>query len=111
MKPIIFRFTPMRALPFILFTLIVLPAFGQYDSTSIAKEIMSSVGRPEILDSLDEVYRKGVFRKESTSDSYYYHMSKSRFLTGQLDAAFELATNGVEFCRKTGNKKSKAKKR
>ena len=74
------------------------------DSIRIEKAITGSIGNIEQLDSLEKVLLKQVESNYKLEDTYYYGLSKARFLSGQLDAAITSAKKGIALSK--ANKKT-----
>lgn len=74
------------------------------DSIQIEQSILSSIGNPLKLDSLESVLLPEVKKGYVLEDTYYYNLSKARFLSGQLDMAFDAAKEGIKLSK--ANKKT-----
>ena len=65
--------------------------------------ILGSIGNPSKLDSLEKVLLNEVKQDFVLEDTYLYNLSKARFLSGQLDVAFDYANKGIELCESQKN--------
>ncbi|MFT6982244.1 MAG: signal transduction histidine kinase [Crocinitomicaceae bacterium] len=74
----------------------------QLDSLKIEKEFSAAIGESSVLDSLQKAIivearkNKHAFIME---DTYWFNLSKARFLSGELDAAFIAAEKGIRLCQ------------
>jgi len=70
------------------------------DSVGIEKTISGSIGDIQQIDSLEKALLKQVEGNYTLEDTYHYNLSKARFLSGQLDAAFASAQKGIDLSLK-----------
>lgn len=110
----------MKILPHFTLTLIFVPFIPLFvsgqnvkeDSLLIEKLFLHAIGKPEVIDSLQITELKSIGKAKNSyilEDTYWYNLSKSRFLSGQLDEAFEAANKGIELSHKKGNSYRTAK--
>ncbi len=94
----------MKTTLILAFCILTSSGFSQNkDSIRIEQSILSSIGNPAKLDSLEKVLSVRVDKDFVLKDTYYYNLSKARFLTGQLDAAFDLAEKGIALGKEESN--------
>jgi two-component system NarL family sensor kinase len=95
----------MRYFAFFAFFFLIKTAFTQNvrsDSLKIEQTFSAAIGKSSVLDSLEKVIliearkNKHAFIME---DTYWYNLSKARFLSGELDAAFIAAKKGMSLCK------------
>ncbi|MCT4582686.1 MAG: tetratricopeptide repeat protein [Flavobacteriales bacterium] len=67
----------------------------QIDSIGIGNTIFSGIGNPKKLDSIEQVIYPKVIDDYLLEETYYYTLSKARFLSGQLTEAFSHAEKGI----------------
>lgn len=90
------KITGVRIVLILITCLLTNLAFTQNkDSTSVEHSIISSIGNPTQLDSIEKALSLIVKKSYVLEDTYYYNLSKARFLSGQLDAAFLAAQKGI----------------
>lgn len=73
------------------------------DSASIGNTIFSSIGNTNKLDSIEQAILAQIDNDYVLKETYYYSLSKARFLSGQLNKAFEKSEKGIEL-NETKNK-------
>lgn len=79
------------------------------DSLQIEQSILSSIGNPAALDSLEKAYSAAVKGDFNLENVFYYNLAKARFMGGELDKAFELSEEGISLCNAKKTKRSSAK--
>ena len=79
------------------------------DSIKLEKDFLSNIGKPEAIDSLEKIAYTRVKKSFVLEDTYWYNLSKARFLSGQLDESFEASEKGITLCRRNDNDYKSAK--
>lgn len=72
------------------------------DSLKIEQLFLGAIGRSNVIDSLQKAVLIDAHKHKSAyviEDTYWYNLSKSRFLSGQLDEAFIAANKGIELSK------------
>lgn len=89
----------MKKLLFIIFFLATNNFYSQkLDSLQIEKEFSSAIGKIEKLDSLEHSIFTKVKSDFVLEDTYWYNLSKTRFLSGDIDKAYLAAERGIALC-------------
>jgi signal transduction histidine kinase len=79
------------------------------DSLKIEKEFLSAVGNKTKTDSLEKALYDAYKGRFVLEDTYWYNLSKTRFLSGDINGAFEAADKGIKLCETESNEFKKAK--
>lgn len=73
----------------------------QSDSLKIEQIFSAAIGKSLVLDSLEKAILKEARKNKNSfimEDTYWFNLSKARFLSGELDAAFVAAKKGIHLC-------------
>lgn len=109
------NFVLKLCLIFVFYNLFILSGITQNikeDSLKIEATFLSAIGNKELLDSLELSELIGIRKTENSyvlEDTYWYNLSKARFLSGQIDKAFIAADEG-QLLNKTKGKSSRSAK-
>ena len=76
------------------------------DSLKLEASFLSAIGNKEKIDSLEKHELKIILEKKEhyvLEDTYWYNLSKVRFISGQVENALEAANNGIQLNEKRNN--------